>query len=175
MDSSNNENYINCLSLSLIHPDNTIEQEKSITPISNMSSDCLFEFRNSDYISSISHEDESDIFTDLEEEKMHDLLKVINHDLNSKIGDGKMEYIKDKLDKEMFTNAWKAITLTNNWDFIKQRTDGFSLSRDIRINEITTKMEELGYNLHSGLSFGLTMRSMQYLLQYGEEEFKKMF
>jgi len=92
-----------------------------------------------------------------------------------KIGDGKMEYITDKSDREMFTNGWKAITFTNNWDFLAEHTDSFAFSNDPRIHQITKKMEEFGYNGHSGASFSLTMRSMQYLLHYGEEEFKKMF
>jgi len=49
------------------------------------------------------------------------------------------------------------------------------LSKDPRVYEIAGKMEDLGYKGHSGVSFSLTMRSMQYLLHYGEDEFKKMF
>ena len=43
------------------------------------------------------------------------------------------------------------------------------------IDEISRKMEEFGYNGHSGASFGFTMRYMQLLVQKGEEEFKKCF
>ena len=160
--------------LSLIHPDDTIEQP--ITPISNMSLDCLFQFRNSDYISPAGDETHH---LYLEQENIYDLdykpAEIIDPDFKDKIGDGKMEYIKDKSDREMFTNAWKAITFTENWDFIGQQIDSFAFSEDPRIYEITKKMEELGYNGHSGTSFSLTMRSMQYLVRYGEEEFKKMF
>jgi hypothetical protein len=34
-------------------------------------------------------------------------------------------------------------------------------------------MEQLGYYGHSGSSFGLTMRTMQYIARNGEEKFKK--
>jgi hypothetical protein len=166
----------NSIHLTLIHPDDTLE--KPITPISNEILDDLFDFRNSDYISPV-----SDGTVDLypERGKIEDLYiepaEIVKPDINYnyKIGDGKMEYIKDKSDREMFTNAWKAITFTNNWDFVRQQTDSFVLTKDPRIYEITEKMEELGYKVHSGISFSLTMRSMQYLLHYGEEEFKKMF
>jgi len=206
--------YVSCLSL--IHPDDTFDQP--ITPVSNMSLDCLFEFKNSDYISSAGDETDDD---NLREGKIEDCLAfqkisnsyyspielienikidltdkivtdkivtdkivtdkiitdkiVTNKIVIDKIGDGKMEYIKDKSDREMFTNGWNAITFTNNWDFLAEQTDSFVLSNDSRIYQITKKMEELGYKGHSGISFSLTMRSMQYLLKYGEEEFKKMF
>jgi hypothetical protein len=186
MNSSNYSSY-----LTLIHPDDT---EHPITPVSNGS----FEFRNSDYISSeIDISDDSDNidkesvcddlafhkkFTNLYDPISPIKIEIINNnlskepkiDVKDKIGDGKMEYIKNKLEREMYTNAWNAITLTNNWDFVAQNIENFAFSTDPRIYEITEKMEELGYNGHSGVSFSLTMRSMQYLVKYGEEKFKTL-
>jgi len=95
--------------------------------------------------------------------------------VKDKIGDGKMEYIPKEIDRVMCTNAWKAITFSNNWDFVAEDIDSFAFSRDPRIDEITKKMEEFGYYGHSGMSFGCTMRNMQYLVKHGEEEFKKLF
>ena len=92
-----------------------------------------------------------------------------------KIGDGEMKYIKDPNTRDMLTNAWKAITFSNNWDFVSQDIETFMFSNDPRIDEISRKMEEFGYNGHSGASFGFTMRYMQLLVQKGEEEFKKCF
>lgn len=86
-----------------------------------------------------------------------------------------MEYIKNPNTREMCTNAWKAITFSNNWDFVAQDIESFMWSNDPRIDVITEKMEELGYNGHSGTSFGFTMRNMQYLVQNGEDKFKKLF
>ena len=63
----------------------------------------------------------------------------------------------------------------NNWDFVSQDIETFMFSNDPRIDEISRKMEEFGYNGHSGASFGFTMRYMQLLVQKGEEEFKKCF
>jgi len=37
---------------------------------------------------------------------------------------------------------------------------------------INQKMEELGYDGHSGFSFGFTMRTMQYIANEGEERYK---
>jgi len=196
MNSNNNSSYVNCLSL--IHPDDTFEQP--ITPLSNISFDGQFEFRNSDYISSAGDETNNlysekrtlDDLIFLEEDKNlytstpksftepieiidKNFLEVIKPEFENKIGDGKMEYIRDKSDREMFVNAWQAITITNNWDFMAQQIESFAFSSDPRIYDITKKMEQLGYNGHSGTTFGATMRSMQYLVIYGEEEFKKLF
>lgn len=106
---------------------------------------------------------------DMEEAMRCDARKLKN------LGDGKMYYIEDNHYKLMMTNAWQAITQTNTWDFVAQDIDSFMWSSDPRINEITEKMCELGYDGHSGCSFGCTMRNMQYLAQKGEEEFKKLF
>jgi hypothetical protein len=84
---------------------------------------------------------------------------------------GKFEYVNE-WDKEMFTNAWQAITLTENWEFMKTNIESFMWSDDPRVDIISAKMVELGYNGHSGASFGYTMRRMQYIAINGEEKFK---
>ena len=84
---------------------------------------------------------------------------------------GKFEYVNE-WDKEMFTNAWQAITLTENWEFMKADIESFMWSDDPRVHIISAKMVELGYNGHSGASFGYTMRRMQYIAINGEEQFK---
>ena len=86
---------------------------------------------------------------------------------------GRFEYIKDSWQREMLVNAWQAITITENWDFVKQDIDSFMWSNDPRINIISKKMEELGYNGHSGASYGFTMRTMQYIAQNGEKKYKE--
>lgn len=91
------------------------------------------------------------------------------------LGNGQFEYVQDRHSREMLINAWKAITSTELWDFVKKDTDSFMFSNDPRIDIIGNKMIELGYGGHSGSSFGWTMRNMQYLARYGEEEFKKDF
>lgn len=84
---------------------------------------------------------------------------------------GKFEYVND-WDREMFVNAWQAITLTENWEFMKTDIESFMWSDDLRVDIISAKMVELGYNGHSGSSFGYTMRRMQYIAINGEEKFK---
>ena len=132
-------------------------------------------------------------FTKIDQEKFTDLYpleppknKFINTDnikfcsskfykFVDKIGDGKFEYISDEFEREMLVNAWQAITLSNNWDFVSHDINSFMLSKDPRINIIAMKMQELGYDGHSGCSFGYTMRNMQYLAKHGEKKFKQSF
>ncbi len=91
---------------------------------------------------------------------------------NNFLGNGQFEYINDAHSREMLVNAWQAINLTELWNFVKQDIDSFMFSHDPRVTRIYNKMEELGYNGHSGASFGCTMRNMQYLAEHGEENFK---
>jgi hypothetical protein len=91
----------------------------------------------------------------------------------NKIIPGKFEYISDKWEREMLINAWQAITMTENWNFVKQPIESFSWSTDPRINIISNKMCELGYHGHSGSSFGFVMRAMQYIANNGEEKYKE--
>lgn len=95
-----------------------------------------------------------------------------NIETNTSFVPGKFEYTNDR-DRAMFANAWQAITLTENWDFVKADIESFMWSDDPRIDIISSKMEALGYNGHSGASFGYTMRTMQYIARNGEEKFKE--
>lgn len=90
-------------------------------------------------------------------------------------GDGNFEYVKDSTEKEMLKNAFKAISVTNLWDFVSKDIESFMWSNANEIKKISEKMEELGYSGHSGTSFGWTMRAMQYLTQHGERDFKSMY
>lgn len=89
------------------------------------------------------------------------------------IGNGSFEYMTP--DEYLYQNAFEAITQTNNWEFVKNYNDSFAFSTDRKIKDIYNKMESLGNDLHSGMSFGIIMRSMQFLAKHGEMEFKKKF
>ena len=84
---------------------------------------------------------------------------------------GQFLYVDDANDKEMLQNAWTAITQLDLWDYMKRDTYSYMMSSDPEINIITKKMEELGYDGHSGSSFGWTMRQMQHIAQHGEDDF----
>jgi len=85
---------------------------------------------------------------------------------------GQFNYV-DEHERAMFTNAWQAITQTETWDFIKNFQGSFMISGDENIYRISAKMSELGYDGHSGCSFGFTMQTMKYLAINGEEKFRE--
>jgi hypothetical protein len=84
---------------------------------------------------------------------------------------GKFMYIESLHTREMLVNAWNAITQLELWNYMRRETYSYMLSNDKEIWIITRKMEELGYNGHSGCSFGWTMRQMQYIAKHGEEKY----
>ena len=92
-------------------------------------------------------------------------LHTINQN-NNLFVPGQFLYVNDTNTKDMLQNAWNAITQLDLWDYMRRETDSFMLSRDPEINIITNKMEELGYDGHSGSSFGWTMRQMQYIAEH---------
>jgi len=87
-------------------------------------------------------------------------------------GNGKFEYVSDTRERLMLQNAFEAINATNLWDFVGKDIDSFTWSEREEVKTIAKKMNELGYDEHSGFSFGWTMRAMQYLVNHGEEKFK---
>jgi len=87
---------------------------------------------------------------------------------------GQFEYVKDRYSRKRLVNAWQAITLTESWDYIKQDIKSFMFSDDPRICMIHKKMEKLGYEGHTGASFGWTMRTIQYIAIHGEKKYKEL-
>jgi len=82
-------------------------------------------------------------------------------------------YLNDKNYQEMFLNAYQAIELTETWNFMKQDIDSYMWSRSDEVRTISNKMTELGYDCHSGTSFGWIMRHMQFIATHGLEAHKK--
>ena len=87
---------------------------------------------------------------------------------------GEFNYIKKDSLREMLVNAFQAITFTEKWDFVKKDIDSFMCCVHPDITTISEKMVELGYDYHSGSSFGYTMRAMQHIAKYGEKSYMKM-
>lgn len=98
--------------------------------------------------------------------------ETVSYLFNMPLIPGQFNYV-DEPERAMFTNAWQAITLTETWDFIKNFQGSFMISDDANINRISAKMSELGYDGHSGCSFGFTMQTMKYLAVHGEEKFRE--
>ena len=86
---------------------------------------------------------------------------------------GKFEYIKNKSNREMLCTAYKAINITENWEYVKKIKELWISSEEIK--EIYQEIEKQGYDGHSGCSFMCTIRDMQIIALEGEEKFKEKY
>ena len=84
-------------------------------------------------------------------------------------------YYVDDNSRIIFENAYQAISLTEMWDYMKKDRESFMFSSDKEIEIISKKMADLGYDGHSGSSFGITMRNMEYIAKNGYHAFKTQF
>jgi hypothetical protein len=93
-----------------------------------------------------------------------------------KLGDGQFSYIKNVHERRMLSTCWSAVNMLEAWKFLRDfpKDESFMCSCDPLVYKIYEKIEELGYTGHSGCSFALTLRNIQTLARYGEDEFKKM-
>lgn len=80
----------------------------------------------------------------------------------------------DKWDREMLEDAYKAVTKANRWDFLRRPDvpgpNGFMFSEWPQMKDIDTFME---YGGHSGASYGMTMRAMEFIAKWGWSEYVK--
>lgn len=79
-------------------------------------------------------------------------------------------------DRIMYETAFNAITQLEMWNYMKNfDARSFMFSNDEEIERIYNKIEELGYSGHSGTSFGIIMRKMEYIAKHGLENFEKEY
>lgn len=83
--------------------------------------------------------------------------------------------IYDNNNRIMLKNAHQAITNAEAWDWIRNfQGQSFMFSDDPMIGEISKNMVSLGYDGHSGSSYGWTMRCMEHLAKNGKDAFLSM-
>jgi len=90
------------------------------------------------------------------------------------VGDGNMDYISNEHDRQILENAYKAITFTNSWEFIREKNIYDELDHK-KLKEISNMMVYLGYDSHSGFSFRWAINAMKYLVINGEAVFKNLY
>ena len=92
------------------------------------------------------------------------------------VGNGQFDFI-DISDRIMFTTAHFAISLLELWDYMKKDPgdEGYMFSNDDEVARISDKILYLGYDGHSGASFGCVMRSMQFIAIHGYDSFREKY
>jgi hypothetical protein len=100
--------------------------------------------------------------------------------MQSIYGDGKFEFIIDETDRAYCMNAHKAITVTENWEylriFVPESNKGFMFSKSNELEQIELEMRKdpISQN-HSGASYAIIMRIMEFIAKKGYEEYKKCY
>ena len=96
--------------------------------------------------------------------------------IDTSITDAEFNTILDEHSRFMLKNAHQAITLTEYWGYMKTFSDqSFMFSDSSVVSTIMGKMSQLGYDGHSGSSFGWTMRQMEFLAKNGKQAFLRQF
>lgn len=105
----------------------------------------------------------------------HDMSHIV--DVDTSITDAEFNTIADQHNRFMLQNAHQAITLTEQWGYMKtfSSNQSFMFSNSLTLSTITNKMSQLGYDGHSGSSFGWTMRQMEFLAKNGKQAFLRQF
>jgi hypothetical protein len=87
---------------------------------------------------------------------------------------GDFSFVKDASVREMFDDAYKAITTAEAWEFVERDpgSGGFMFSSDPYSAAISKAMK---YDGHSGASYGWTMRVMQQIARGGWDRFVKEY
>lgn len=101
----------------------------------------------------------------------------MTHIVDTSITDAEFNTIVDQHSRFMLQNAHQAITSTEQWGYMKtfSSNQSFMFSSSPTLSIITNKMSQLGYDGHSGSSFGWTMRQMEFLAKNGKQAFLRQF
>jgi len=74
----------------------------------------------------------------------------------------------------MYETAFNAITQLELWAYMKNfKGKSFMFSGGPEVERIYNRIEQLGYNGHSGCSFGCIMRTMEFIAKNGIERFEQ--
>lgn len=87
------------------------------------------------------------------------------------------EFISDEHTRSLVINGYNAVNQLELWSWMKEfdpNSDGFMFSKHPNLSIISQKMESLpDAPGHSGSSFGLTMRHLEYIAKNGMNKYKE--
>jgi hypothetical protein len=82
-------------------------------------------------------------------------------------------FITNPHDKIMIDTSIRAINNLELWNWLKNNDfESFMFSKDQNITKIYNEIEKVGYNGHSGASFGFTMRIMEFIAKNSFDSYR---
>ncbi len=104
---------------------------------------------------------------------------LTNYLTNDYFGDGEFEFV-DEFSRSYFQSAHKAISRCELWNWLRnfepEKEKGFMFTRDVpELDRIRQELAKDPVNSgHSGSSYAITMRNMEYIAKNGYVAFKEM-
>lgn len=78
--------------------------------------------------------------------------------------------------RTMYSTAFDAITQLELWPFMRNFSrESFMFSSSPEVLRIFNRISQLGYDGHSGSSFGFTMRAMEYIAKNGLDMYQEAY
>lgn len=78
--------------------------------------------------------------------------------------------------RTMYSTAFDAITQLELWSFMREFPgESFMFSSAPEVSRISERISQLGYEGHSGASFGFTMRAMEYIAKNGLDMYQEAY
>ena len=87
------------------------------------------------------------------------------------------DFIRDEHTRRMVSNGYQAVEQLELWSWLKsfepEDNEGFMFSSNGNISRIVEKMESLPDPPgHSGSSFAITMRQLEFIAKHGMDKYK---
>jgi hypothetical protein len=84
------------------------------------------------------------------------------------------ECVKDDQEKMYYRSAYNSITQLELWTWLQQNNGPFLLNRSHEMDLLKRRMWQDEINsYHSGASFALVLRQMEFIANYGYEKFRQ--
>jgi len=95
-------------------------------------------------------------------------------------GNGEFDFVTDRSIREFLKSAHKAISLCELWNWLRiyepEPNKGFMWSKTPELDRLNQQMWKDPINVyHSGCSYGLVMREMEYIAKNGYNNYKNTY
>ena len=89
----------------------------------------------------------------------------------------RFDFVRNKMEKTVLHDAYEAVNDMNLWDYLKENTFETFTYYDGPDKQLHQELLEKAdkNNIHSGASYGITMRNMEQIAKQGFEVWKQKY